>query len=133
MTAIARRVASSVAMLFAVSVLSFALLELAPGDFFAELQTDSRVAPQTVDGLRAQYGLTQSPVVGSYAAAWGTSFSTPFAAGTAALLVELNGWITPSQAADAEGQAVRFSAEVSKGRLHVPTALRAGRPLLRLW
>jgi subtilisin family serine protease len=70
---------------------------------------------------------------GSYAAAWGTSFSTPFAAGTAALLIELNSWITPSQAADAEGQAVRFSNEVYKGRLHIPSALRAGRPILRLW
>jgi subtilisin family serine protease len=70
---------------------------------------------------------------GSYAAAWGTSFSTPFAAGTAALLIELNGRITPSQAADAEGQGVRISDQVSKGRLHVPSALRAGRPLLRLW
>ena len=70
---------------------------------------------------------------GSYAAAWGTSFSTPFAAGTAALLIELNGRITPSQAADAEGQGVRFTDEVRKGRLHIPSALRAGRPLLRLW
>ena len=72
---------------------------------------------------------------GSYAAAWGTSFSTPFAAGTAALLIELNGGITPSQAADAEGQGVRFTDEVRKGRLHVPSALRAGRPtlLLKLW
>jgi subtilisin family serine protease len=70
---------------------------------------------------------------GSYAAAWGTSFSTPFAAGTAALLIELNTRITPSQAADAQGQGVRISDQVSKGRLHVPSALRAGRPLLRLW
>jgi subtilisin family serine protease len=70
---------------------------------------------------------------GSYAAAWGTSFSTPFAAGTAALLIELNNRITPSQAADAQGHAVAFSSEVSKGRLNIPAALRAGRPLLRLW
>jgi subtilisin family serine protease len=70
---------------------------------------------------------------GSYAAAWGTSFSTPFAAGTAALLLELNTLITPSQAAEAEGQAIRFSSEVYKGRLHIPSALRAGRPILRLW
>jgi len=73
---------------------------------------------------------------GSYAAAWGTSFSTPFGSGTAALLIELNGRITPSQAADAEGQGVRFTDEVRKGRLHVPSALRAGRPTLlplKLW
>jgi subtilisin family serine protease len=70
---------------------------------------------------------------GSYAAAWGTSFSTPFAAGTAALLIELNNRITPAQATDAQGHAVAFSKEVSKGRLNIPAALRAGRPLLRLW
>jgi subtilisin family serine protease len=69
----------------------------------------------------------------SYAAAWGTSFSTPFAAGTAALLIELNARITPAQAADAQGQGVKISDQISKGRLHVPTALKAGRPLLRLW
>ena len=61
-TALARRVGSSIVTLFAVSVFSFLLLELAPGDFFTELQADSRVAPETVDALRAQYGLTQSPV-----------------------------------------------------------------------
>jgi peptide/nickel transport system permease protein len=61
--AIARRFAYSIAMLFAVSVLSFAVLQLAPGDFFAELQTDTRVTPETVEALRAQYGLTQSPAV----------------------------------------------------------------------
>jgi peptide/nickel transport system permease protein len=59
--AVASRIGSSIVTLFAVSVFSFVLLELAPGDFFAELQTDTRVAPQTVDTLRAQYGLTQSP------------------------------------------------------------------------
>ncbi len=63
MMAIARRIGSSIVTLFAVSVLSFALLELAPGDFFAELQADTRVSAQTVDALRQQYGLTQSPVV----------------------------------------------------------------------
>lgn len=78
-------------------------------------------------------GIVSTYPFGSYAAAWGTSFSTPFAAGTAALLVELNTRITPSQAADAQGHAVPFSAEVKKGRLNIPAALRAGRPLLRLW
>jgi peptide/nickel transport system permease protein len=63
MRTIVRRVADSIALLFAVSVLSFALLEAAPGDFFTELQADARVAPETVDALRAQYGLSQSPIV----------------------------------------------------------------------
>ena len=63
MTIIARRIGASIVMLFAVSVLSFSVLELAPGDFFAEMQADARISAQTVDGLRAQYGLTESPVV----------------------------------------------------------------------
>ena len=62
MTVVVRRIASSLVMLFAVSVLSFAVLELAPGDFFAEMQADARVGSQTVEDLRAQYGLTQSPI-----------------------------------------------------------------------
>jgi peptide/nickel transport system permease protein len=63
MIAVARRIGSTVVTLFAVSVCSFALLELAPGDFFAELQADTRVSSETVDALRSQYGLTQSPVI----------------------------------------------------------------------
>jgi peptide/nickel transport system permease protein len=63
MTALARRIGYSIAMLFAASVLTFALLELAPGDFFTELQTDTQVAAPTVEALRTQYGMTQSPVV----------------------------------------------------------------------
>jgi peptide/nickel transport system permease protein len=62
MMIVARRIGSSLVTLFGVSVFSFALLELAPGDFFAELQADTRVAPQTVEALRAQSGLTQSLV-----------------------------------------------------------------------
>jgi thermitase len=69
---------------------------------------------------------------GSYAAAWGTSFSTPFAAGTAALLAETALVITNAQAADAEGNAVWISWDVSKGRLHAPTAIRAWRQRLGL-
>jgi subtilisin family serine protease len=62
---------------------------------------------------------------GSYAAAWGTSFSTPFAAGTAALLAEGSSSISNSQAADAEGNGVWISWDVAKGRLHAPTAIRS--------
>jgi subtilisin family serine protease len=63
--------------------------------------------------------------LGTYAAAWGTSFSTPFAAGTAALLAEDSSSITNSQAADAAGTSVWISWEVAKGRLHAPMAIRS--------
>jgi subtilisin family serine protease len=69
---------------------------------------------------------------GSYAAAWGTSFSTPLAAGTAAMLAETSLVLTNGQAADAAGNAVWVSWDVSKGRLHAPTAIRALRMRLGL-
>lgn len=60
-----------------------------------------------------------------WAAAWGTSFSTPLAAGTAAVLAEVSGKINNKQLHDAEGQAIWISHEVSKGRLDIPKAIRA--------
>jgi thermitase len=69
---------------------------------------------------------------GSYAAAWGTSFSTPFAAGAAALLAEISGRVNAAEAAAAEGNAVWVSPEVSRGRLDIPAAIRAWRKRLGL-
>jgi subtilisin family serine protease len=63
----------------------------------------------------------------TYAAAWGTSFSTPFAAGVAAMLAEGTLAITNQQAADAAGNGVWISWDVSKGRLDAPSAIRAAR------
>jgi subtilisin family serine protease len=61
----------------------------------------------------------------TYAAAWGTSFSTPFAAGAAALLAEADGGVTAMDAADAEGYSIWIGPEVSRGRLDLPSALEA--------
>lgn len=69
---------------------------------------------------------------GTYAAAWGTSFSAPFAAGTAALLAEQQRWISPSQASDDEGHAVWISSEVKRGRLDIPAAIKSARSRLGL-
>jgi subtilisin family serine protease len=67
---------------------------------------------------------------GTYAAAWGTSFSAPFAAGTAALLAQLSAQIDTSRAHEAEGHAVWISGEVGRGRLNVPAAVAAWRARL---
>jgi len=45
-----------------VSVLTFALLQLAPGDFFAEMRLNPQMTPESVAALRHQYGLDRSVV-----------------------------------------------------------------------
>lgn len=57
---IARRLVHAVLLLLAVSFLSFALLQLTPGDFFDGLRLNPEISPQTIEGLRAQYGLDRS-------------------------------------------------------------------------
>ena len=48
--------AHSLFLLLGVSLLSFALLELAPGDFFDEMRLNPQISPETVAALRARYG-----------------------------------------------------------------------------
>jgi len=61
---------------------------------------------------------------GTYAAAWGTSFSTPFVAGAAALALQAKSGQTLSQARTALGEAFWVSPEVLKGRLDIPAAVQ---------
>jgi len=59
MAKVAPRVAHSCLLLLAVSVLSFALLSAAPGNFFDELRLNPSISPETVAALKAQYGVDQ--------------------------------------------------------------------------
>ena len=54
-----RRLMVALLTLLAVSVLSFLLLNLAPGDFFEEMRLSPQMTPETAQALRAQYGLDQ--------------------------------------------------------------------------
>ena len=69
-------------LLFAVSVFSFLLLDLAPGDYFDEARLNPQISPGEVAGLRAQYGLTR-PLPVRYArwavSAWQGDFGTSLA------------------------------------------------------
>src|SRR2546428_10137543 len=58
-----------------------------------------------------------------YAAGWGTSFSTPFVAGTVALLVQTQLAITPAQAFRVLAHAKPLSGDLGWGRLDVYLAL----------
>jgi peptide/nickel transport system permease protein len=57
------RLGYSALVLGLVSVLTFALIELSPGEFFDDLKADTRVASGAIDSLRQQSGLTESPVI----------------------------------------------------------------------
>lgn len=52
-----RRALHSLFLLVGVSVLSFLFSELAPGDFYSEMQADPRVSSETLAVLRSQNGL----------------------------------------------------------------------------
>jgi hypothetical protein len=65
-----------------------------------------------------------------YAAAWGTSFSTPYVAGTAALLVTLSKNVTQDQAAWSVAHGRLLTSALNNGRLDVVKALAAARASL---
>ena len=56
---IGRRLIHAVLLLLAVSFFSFALLQLAPGDFFDAMRLNPEISRQTVENIRSEYGLDQ--------------------------------------------------------------------------
>ena len=56
-TTLVRRALHGLLLLVGVSLLSFVLLELAPGDYFSEMRLDPRISEATVRELRLRYGL----------------------------------------------------------------------------
>ena len=60
MTFFRRRLLHSGLVLVAVSILTFIVLDLAPGDFFEELVLNPQISPETVSRLREQYGVDRS-------------------------------------------------------------------------
>jgi len=70
-------------------------------------------------------GIVTTYPFSTYAAGWGTSFSTPFVSGGATLLRNLQPSINESQAAAAVAHAVWIGPEMGKGRLDLVQALSA--------
>lgn len=69
---------------------------------------------------------------GSYAAGWGTSFSSPMLAGTASLMLNMQPSVTPSQAAYAAAHAKWIGLNMGNGRLDVYGTLSTFNPILGL-
>lgn len=57
MNYISRRLVHAILLLLAVSFLSFALLQLAPGDFFDAMRLNPQISQHTVENIRSEYGL----------------------------------------------------------------------------
>ena len=81
---VVRRLAATVLTLVAVSVLSFLLLSLAPGDFFDDMRLSPQMTEEMAANLRAQYGLERG-FVERYSAwcrsAWKGDFGVSMAYG----------------------------------------------------
>lgn len=56
---ISRRLVHAILFLLAVSFFSFALLQLAPGDFFDAMRLNPQISQHTVESIRSEYGLDQ--------------------------------------------------------------------------
>jgi peptide/nickel transport system permease protein len=56
----ARRLFHATLLLLGVSIFSFVILGLAPGDFFSPMRLNPQISSRTVTGLRSQYGLDRS-------------------------------------------------------------------------
>lgn len=56
---LSRRFLHAALMLIAISIFSFALLQMAPGDYFDSMRLNPQVSRQTVENIRAEYGLNR--------------------------------------------------------------------------
>jgi peptide/nickel transport system permease protein len=63
LTFVLRRIAYGALITLGVSVLTFTLLELAPGEFFDDLKLDATIGTSTIETLRQEHGLSASAPV----------------------------------------------------------------------
>lgn len=63
MTYLVRRFIRALILLVGLSALCFLFTDLAPGSFFDEMRVNPQISPETIAGLRAQYGLDRPLVV----------------------------------------------------------------------
>jgi subtilisin family serine protease len=89
------------------------------------LSTFSNYGPNLVWVGAPGEGIVTLYPFGTYAATWGTSFSTPFVSGAAALLLGVQPNAGEYSAAQAIGQAQAISSTLGKGRVDVYRAIQS--------
>lgn len=62
MSYLVRRLVSGLLLIFLISIATFALGELVPGDYLSRLELEAQVSRQTVEALRERYGLDQGGI-----------------------------------------------------------------------
>ncbi|MBV9303712.1 MAG: S8 family serine peptidase [Acidobacteriaceae bacterium] len=85
----------------------------------------SNYGPKLVWVAAPGEGIITTYPFGLYAAGWGTSFSTPFVSGVAALMLDLRGSCDESESADAMAHAKPLGRALGHGRLDAYQALNA--------
>lgn len=60
---IVKRLLQAILTLFLASVLSFAIIQLAPGDYLDTLKGNPQISPERLTELKQQFGLDQPPVI----------------------------------------------------------------------
>lgn len=58
-----RRILQAVPLLFGITLISFFIMQLAPGDYFTKLQMNPEISRDTLDQLRTKYGLDKPLLV----------------------------------------------------------------------
>ncbi|MBN1444483.1 MAG: ABC transporter permease [Candidatus Omnitrophica bacterium] len=60
-----RRFLQFIPLLFGMTFISFVIIQLAPGDYFTQLQMNPEISPQTIESMRRNFGLDK-PVIAQY-------------------------------------------------------------------
>jgi Subtilase family len=89
------------------------------------LSSFSNYGPSLVWVAAPGEGIITTYPYGTWAAGWGTSFSTPFVSGTAALMLQAGSGLTPDTEASAIGQAQPLTPDLGHGRLDTLQAVQA--------